>query len=83
MEHERNRAKVECAVPLTPELQSRVQRRIERVYGPQMVTEFAYNPSLIGGMRVQVGSDVYDGSIISGLTALQRRLGVDGANATK
>ncbi len=32
---------------------------------------FAHNPSLIGGMRIKVGSDVYDGSIQTRLAQLE------------
>ena len=32
---------------------------------------FAQNPALIGGMRIKVGSDVYDGSVQARLAALQ------------
>jgi F-type H+-transporting ATPase subunit delta len=32
---------------------------------------FFHRPSLIGGTRIQVGSDVYDGSILAGLRALE------------
>jgi F-type H+-transporting ATPase subunit delta len=30
------------------------------------------NPALIGGMRIQVSSDVYDGSVRAGLESLQK-----------
>jgi F-type H+-transporting ATPase subunit delta len=36
-------------------------------------TSFAENPALIGGMRVRVGSDVYDGSVRTALLALEER----------
>ena len=35
---------------------------------------FVLNPALIGGMRIQVGSDVYDGSVQAGLAALEKSL---------
>jgi F-type H+-transporting ATPase subunit delta len=34
-------------------------------------TSFADSPALIGGMRVRVGSDVYDGSVRSALLTLE------------
>jgi F0F1-type ATP synthase delta subunit len=36
-------------------------------------TSFADTPALIGGMRVKVGSDVYDGSVRGALLALEER----------
>jgi len=64
-------AKVESAVPLTSELRTNVQASLVRAYGPELNTSFADNPTLIGGMRIKVGSDVYDGSVKAGLTALE------------
>src|SRR5512139_2411587 len=56
-------ARVESAATLPQDLQSTVQRGLERVYGPGLDTSFVDNAALIGGMRIQVGSDVYDGSV--------------------
>jgi F-type H+-transporting ATPase subunit delta len=66
-------ADVESAEPLPPELRAHVQTGVEAVYGPGIKTLFAQNPSLIGGMRIKVGSDVYDGSVQARLAALERR----------
>ena len=82
LEQERHSARVDCAVPSTPELESDVRHRIESRYGPGIATEFVHNANLIGGMRVQVGSDVYDGSILSALTALKKDFGVVTVNGT-
>ncbi len=67
LEHE---AVVESATPLSAELRSNVGSRVNRAYGPGMTTEFAENPALIAGMRVKVGSDLYDGSVRRALLAL-------------
>jgi F-type H+-transporting ATPase subunit delta len=64
-------AKVESAAPLPAELQAATQASLTRLYGPGLTTSFSYRPSLIGGMRIQVGSDVYDGSVQAGLAALE------------
>jgi F-type H+-transporting ATPase subunit delta len=68
---ERRTARVESAVPLAPDLQGSVQASLGEVYGPRLTVSFVHNPSLIGGMRIKVGSDVYDGSIQARLAALQ------------
>ena len=65
-------AKVESAVPLSPELQANVQASLVRTYGPELTTSFVENSALIGGMRITVASDVYDGSIKAGLAALEK-----------
>jgi F-type H+-transporting ATPase subunit delta len=65
-------AEVESAAPLPAELRASVQARLTQIYGPHLNTSFLENPSLIGGMRIKVGSDVYDGSIKAGLVALEK-----------
>ena len=49
-----------------------IQAGLARRYGPGLSTAFAQRPALIGGMRIQVGSDVYDGSVRAGLAALEK-----------
>ena len=67
----RRSARVETATPLSPELQAKIQSSLSQTYGPGLHISFAENPSLIGGMRIKVGSDVYDGSVQARLNALQ------------
>jgi F-type H+-transporting ATPase subunit delta len=76
LEYEQHTAEIESAVPLPSDLQARVQARIEGVYGHGIAAQFVHQPALIGGMRIKVGSDVYDGSVRSELTALERSLGI-------
>lgn len=73
-------ARVESAEPIPDDLRTHVETDLERVHGPGLVTQFVLNPELIGGMRVQVGSDVYDGSVRAGLTELKKRFGIIGTN---
>lgn len=68
---ERRAAKIESAVALTPEYQATVKQNLTRVYGPGLTFAFAQNPALIGGLRVRVGSDVYDGTVRTRLSRLQ------------
>jgi F-type H+-transporting ATPase subunit delta len=67
----RRLAVVESAAPVPPEMRATLLSRLERQYGPGLTVNFADNPALIGGMRIQVGSDVYDGSIRTRLAALE------------
>jgi len=69
----RHTAVVETAVPLADELRDGVRARLTGVYGKGLKTSFALNPALIGGMRVRVGSDVFDGSVRARLAALEAR----------
>jgi F-type H+-transporting ATPase subunit delta len=52
-------------------LRATLEAGIARVYGPGIVTAFAEDPALIGGVRVTVGSDVYDGTVRGALAALE------------
>src|SRR5688572_14384455 len=71
LEIERRTARVESATALSPEQQAAVKDRLSKAYGPGLSIGFAQNPALIGGMRIKVGSDVYDGSVQARLAALQ------------
>lgn len=83
VQQEQHSARVECAFPSTPDIESSVRHRIESLYGPGIATVFAHNSHLIGGMRIRVGSDVYDGSILNRLTALEKTFGVASTNGTR
>ena len=73
LDRARHQAVVQSATPLPPDLRASVESGVARVYGPGVSTSFADNPALIGGMRVKVGSDVYDGSVRTALLALEER----------
>ena len=68
---DRRNARVETVIPLDEAAQSNVRSVLTRRYGAGLNFVFIQNPALIGGMRITVGSDVYDGSIQSRLTQLQ------------
>jgi F-type H+-transporting ATPase subunit delta len=69
----RHTATIESAKPLPADLQTNVSSDLERLYGPKLSISFEDNPALIGGMRIKVGSDVYDTSVKARLAALERR----------
>jgi len=69
----RHTATVESAAHLPAELRANVESDLERAYGPNLSISFAEKPGLIGGMRIKVGSDVYDSSVKARLTALEGR----------
>lgn len=71
LDEDRRTAKIETAAPLTPEIESSVKTSLEKRYGKGLHFSFAQNPALLGGMRVQVGSDVYDGSVRARLNELE------------
>jgi F-type H+-transporting ATPase subunit delta len=74
LEIARRTARVESAVPMPEALQGSLRASLERRHGAGLHFEFAQNAALIGGLRVQVGSDVYDGSVRARLLALREKL---------
>ena len=76
LERARHTARIESAAPLQPELKTRLRKKLETVYGEAISTEFAQNPDLIGGVRIQVASDVYDASVKARLAALAKSFGI-------
>jgi len=68
---DRRSARIESAAPLPSDLQGTVQAGLTRVYGQGLNFSFAQNTALLGGMRIKVGSDVYDGSVQARLAALE------------
>jgi F-type H+-transporting ATPase subunit delta len=73
-ELERQSAIVESATPLTADLQSSLKTSLSQKYGRELTLQFQTRPELLGGIRVKVGSDVWDGSVKARLEALQASL---------
>ena len=74
LETEKRHARIETATALEPQIASQVSLNLARRYGTDLTTEFAINPALLGGMRVRVGSDVWDSSVRNRLERLQQQL---------
>jgi F-type H+-transporting ATPase subunit delta len=71
LDRERHSARVESAAPLPETLRADVVANVVRIYGTGIETSFAENPALLGGVRLKVGSDVYDGSVRAKLDAIE------------
>jgi F-type H+-transporting ATPase subunit delta len=74
LDREGRTATIESAAPLPDDLQASVEAGLVSRYGRGLRTAFKQNPALIGGMRIRVGSDVYDGSVRGRLEALETQL---------
>ena len=68
----RHAASVESAAPLAPELQSALSAGLTSRFGPGLRTSFTQRAELIGGLRIQVGCDVYDDTVLARLHALDK-----------
>ena len=73
LERSRHDATVESAVPLPPELRADLAAMLGQRYGEGTATTFTEDPALIAGVRIRVGSDVYDGSVAGRLAELEAR----------
>ena len=69
---EQHTASVESAAPLPADLQADVTGRLKKIYGAGVEISFRPNPALLGGLRIKVGSDLYDGSIRTRLENLEQ-----------
>ena len=65
-------ANIESATPLAADLRSEIETNLTRRYGGGLTTTFVQRPELIGGVRIQVGSDLYDSSVRTALVTLER-----------
>jgi F-type H+-transporting ATPase subunit delta len=74
LELEKRRARIETASELDSTTSSELLTNLKRKYGSDLTTEFVVNPDLLGGMRIRVGSDVWDGTVRNRLERLQQEL---------
>ena len=74
LEIEKRHARIEGATQLAPEAPVDIVARLKRKYGEDLTTEFVDDPTLLGGVRVRVGSDVWDGTLRNRLERLQQQL---------
>jgi len=82
-EYARHTAEIESAIPFPADLQAHVESRLKGVYGPGLTSVFLHSPALIGGMRIKVGSDVFDGSVQFALATLARSFGIPDMNGRR
>ena len=68
----RRSARVESAIDPSPEVREAIRETLGRRYGRGLDFQFSVQPAHIGGLRVQVGSDVYDGTVRARLVALEK-----------
>ena len=70
----RRHAVIESASPLEEASATNLANTLKEKFGADITTEFRTSPGLLGGLRVKLGSDVWDGSISSRLAALSQQL---------
>ncbi|MDO4918576.1 F0F1 ATP synthase subunit delta [Kocuria sp.] len=68
-------ARVSSARPLREDQLARLRDGLNRLYGRDLKLTTETDPSLVGGLRVQVGEEVIDGTVTHRLDQLQQRIG--------
>ena len=74
LEIEKRRAIIESAAELDQEAGRQIVEGLKEKYGSGLTTNYVVNPALLGGVRVRVGSDVWDSSVRNRLERLQQKL---------
>ncbi|GAC1597512.1 MAG: F0F1 ATP synthase subunit delta [Pseudarthrobacter sp.] len=67
-------ATVSVTRPLTETQFGRLQAGLNSLYGRELKVNLSVDPDLIGGIRVQVGDEVLDASVVTRLGELHRQL---------
>ena len=74
LEVEKRTVTIESATELAPDAGRQIVDNLKRRYGMDLTTNFVVNPELLGGMRIRVGSDVWDSSVRNRLQRLAQQL---------
>ena len=63
--------RIENAVPTSESQMATLKANLTQKYGAGLDLQFFVDPTLIGGLRIQIGSDVFDGTVKTRLAALE------------
>ena len=74
LELAKRHALIESATDLERGTRDKLRRALKAKYGEDLTTEFKVSPELIGGLRIKVGSDVWDNSIQDRIARLEDEL---------
>jgi F-type H+-transporting ATPase subunit delta len=74
LEVEKRHALVESATELNSNMSNLLITKLKARYGDDLTIEFKTNPTLLGGLRVKLADDVWDGSVRNRLRTLQEQI---------
>jgi F-type H+-transporting ATPase subunit delta len=74
LEVEKRHAIIESATPLNRSVGDQILANLRARYGDDLTTEFRTNSELLGGLRIKIGDDVWDGSVRNRLNQFQEKL---------
>lgn len=67
-------ATVTVATPITSEQTARLAQMLSTAYGREVRVNVAVEPQIVGGMRIQIGDEVVDATVLSRLEEVRRQL---------
>jgi len=76
LELDKRHAVIESAQPLDEAARAQVLAELTGRFGPDLTSEFKSTPDLVGGLRIKLGSTIWDGSIRTRLESMKTALGV-------
>ena len=72
---EQQTATVISAVPLGDEERARLAAGLSAIYGGKVHVNTVVDPRVLGGIKVEIGDEVIDGTVIRKLDAARRAMG--------
>jgi len=69
-------AEVRTSLPLTEGQRARLQASLNSLYRRELKINATVDPSIVGGIRVTVGDEVVDSTVVTRLSELRRKLAV-------
>lgn len=68
----RSIAKVTVSHPLDASRRERLGAALNRIYGRELTLDVTVDPQILGGIKIQVGDEVIDGSVLARVSDLDR-----------
>ncbi|MDE6747012.1 MAG: F0F1 ATP synthase subunit delta, partial [Oscillospiraceae bacterium] len=66
--------KVTTSVPLSDGLKTKLKAKLEKVWGKSVILTEIVDPDIMGGIVVNYGNTMMDGSVKSKLEAIQKQI---------
>jgi F-type H+-transporting ATPase subunit delta len=60
-----SQARVQSAVPLSSRERSLVKEKLTSFYDKDLEVQFEDDAEVLGGLRIQIGSEIWDGTVLS------------------
>jgi len=68
------RAKVQTAIPIVGERREHLKSQLNKITGKDVEVEVSENPEILGGLLIEIGNRMIDGSVLNRLKNLRSRL---------